>query len=163
VSAANGPREAGRVPLATLREWSESADPLLRHLAFHTAFSHPEDVPGLTDEERLGICLDYLEAGLAATFGDSIPDGPYVLAHTTVGWLSQLIASGSPSDRAAASAIVSMLERVARAGTPATRDVIVLGALEHAFEDPELRALFAGWADDPELGPLYREGAQLAS
>jgi hypothetical protein len=163
VSAADGPRGSGRVPLATLREWSESPDPLLRHLAFHTAFAHPGDVPGLSDDERLKICLDFLEAGLAGTFGDSIPDGPYVLAHTTLGWLRQLLASGTPTDLAAASTVVSMLERVARAGPPAARDVIVLGVLEHAFEEPQTRAAFAGWADDPELGPLYREAVRLTS
>ncbi len=151
------------VPLETLREWRASSDPLLHHLAFHMAFSHPERVSELCEEERLEICLQFLEAGLSGRYGDRIPDGPYTLGHTTLAWLRALSESGGPADRVALAAVLSMLERLARDGDAATRDVIVLGVVEHAFEEEKTRALFAGWASDPTLAPLYEEAARLSA
>ena len=153
----------GKVPLQTLRDWAQSTDPVLNQLAFHTAFEHPSDVDDLGARERLEICLRFLERALAREYGDSIPDGPYVLAHTTLGWLRQLAASGDRAARDELDAIIAMLERVARRGDAATRDVIVLGILEHALAEPGTGALFRQWADDPELAPLYHEAESLAT
>jgi hypothetical protein len=151
------------VPLPTLREWARSDDPLLNHLAFHTALDHPETVPGLNEDERLEICLGFLEPALAGRYGDSIPEGPYVLAHTVQGWLRRLVDADGPADRAAVTRILDLLEGVARTGDDAARDVIVLGVLEHVFEDDRLRALFASWEHDPELAPLYEEAERLSA
>lgn len=148
MNARGEPPGSRHIPLQTLHEWTESDDPLLHHLAFHTAFAHPETVDGLTEDERLEICLRFLEAALSGRYGESIPDGPYVLAHTVLGWLRRLTESDTPSDRAAVAAILSMLERLARSGDPATQDVIVLGILEHAFEDEATRELFESWESD---------------
>lgn len=151
------------IPLETLREWAASPDPLLNHLAFHTAFSHPGDVSGLDEEERLEICLRFLEAALAGRYGERIPDGPYVLAQTTLGWLRQLRSDERPESRAALDRILAMLERLARDGDDETREVVLLGVLEHAFEDEQTRALFAGWAQSPGLEGLYDEASRLAA
>jgi hypothetical protein len=151
------------IALQTLRGWIQSDDPLLHNLAFHTAYAHPETVNGLNEEERLKISLRFLEHALAGRYGDSIPDGPYVTAHTVLDWLSRLTESEDPSNRTALTAILAMLERLARSSDDATRDVIVLGVLEHAFEHPRLRALFEQWADDPHLAPLYKEAVRLSS
>ncbi len=155
--------DPGRVSVATLREWSRSDDPSLNHLAFHTAFAHPGTVAGLEEDERLDICLTFLEAALSGRYGDAIPDGPYVLAHTVQAWIRRLRASDAPADRAALERVVAMLERVARAGDDAARDVIVLGILEHVVDDDDLRGVFDGWTHDPVLSPLYREAERLAS
>jgi hypothetical protein len=159
VSATDQP---GQVPLATLREWAQSDDPLLNQLAFHTAFTHPETVSGLSEDERLEISLTFLEAALSGRYGDRITDGPYVLAHTVQAWLRRLSARDGSEDRAATAEIVSMLERLARTGDAAARDVLVLGILEHALDEDALRPLFAHWARDPELAPLYEEAERLS-
>jgi hypothetical protein len=161
VSGQDHPSEPQHIPLETLLEWTRSDDPLLHHLAFHTAFAHPETVIGLTEEQRLEICLAFLEDALSSRYGESIPDGPYVLAPTVLAWLRRLSESDAAVDRAAIDAIVSLLERLAREGDDATRDVIVLGVLEHALEDDATRELFANWAADPELAPLYEEALRL--
>lgn len=148
--------------LALLREWFESPDPQLAYLGFHTAFFHPDTVAGLAEPERLERCLAFLAAGLAGRYRDAIPDGPYVLGHTVAGWLRTLAAADAPADRSAARAVESMLARTAREGDASTRDVIVLGVLEHVLGDPAVAPLFAHWAGDPALAPLYREGAALA-
>jgi len=157
------PPAPGRVPLSKLREWAGSDDPLLRNLAFHTAYEHPATVDGLAPPERESICLRFLEDGLAGRFGNSIPDGPYVLAHTLAAWLRSETASSDPAPRATVAAIVSMLERLARAGDAATREVILLGLLEHVVDEDATREPFEGWRDDPELGPLLAEAERLGS
>jgi len=163
VSGQDNPPEPQHIPLETLLEWTRSDDPLLHHLAFHTAFAHPETVIGLSEEQRLAICLGFLEVALSGRYGESIPDGPYVLAHTVLAWLRRLSESDGPADRAAIDAIVSLLERLARKGDEATRDVIVLGVLEHALEDDRTRELFESWGTDPELAPLYEEAVRLST
>lgn len=154
--------QPGGVTLETLREWVQSDDPLLNELAFHTAFAHPHTVPGLDEDERLRICLTFLEAALSGRYGGSISDGPYVLAHTVQAWIRGLSASDRPADRAALEEVLAMIERVARTGDDHARDVIVLGILEHVFEDEELRALFADWEQDAQLAPLYEEAERLS-
>jgi len=162
MTAEDGSGGAQPIVLGTLRAWLTSGDPLLEQLAFHTAYSHPERIPELTDEDRLDICLCFLEKGLAGHYGNRIPDGPYTLAHTTLDWLREVSELDSPSGRRTLAAILSLLERLARNGDPGTRDVIVLGILEHAFEDPRMRVLFAGWMQDTALHVLYKEAAHLA-
>jgi hypothetical protein len=150
------------VPLQTLREWIRSDDPLLHYLAFHTAYSHPDTVSGLSDEERLDICLLFLEAGISGRYGEAIPDGPYVLAHTVLGWLRVLTESDNPFSQTEARAILRMIECVARRGDPATREVLLLGILEHAFQSQATRALFDEWLADPQLARLYQEAVDLS-
>src|SRR5947209_4199778 len=133
--ASDPPHAPGEAPFATLREWAQSTDPSLHYLAFHTAFAHPDTVPGLDERGRLEICIAFLEAALAGAYAETLPDGPYVFAHTALGWLRQLARSDRASDARALKALLAMLERLARSGDPATRDVVILGVLEHAFED----------------------------
>ena len=161
--ASDPPHPPGQIPLATLKEWAESADPSLHYLAFHTAFAHPDTVPGLDERRRLEICIGFLQAALAGAYGETLPDGPYVFAHTVLSWLRQLARSDQTGDGPALAALLAMLERLARNGDGATREVIVLGVLEHAFEAPQTKDLFRGWKDDPTLAPLYREAVRLST
>jgi hypothetical protein len=163
MSTEDGSPHESHIPLATFRGWVESDDPMLHHLAFHTAFAHPETVEDLTEEERLAFCLRFLETGLSGRYGESIPDGPYVLGHTVLGWLLRLRESDQPQDRSAIARILSMLETLARTGDESTRDVIVLGILEHALEHEAMRGLFESWAVDPALAPLYEEAVRLST
>jgi hypothetical protein len=153
----------GEVSLETLEEWVSSPIPSLNYLAFHTAFAHPDDVPGLDKGRRSEICIGFFEAALSGSYGDSVPEGPYVLAHTLRGWLRRLADSPNAADTAAIAGIMAMLERLARDGSDATRDVITLGLLEHVSEDQDTRNLFQHWTTDPVLAPLYREAIRLGS
>ena len=157
------PHPGEHVPLDTLKEWAESTDPSLHYLAFHTAFAHPDTVQGLDERRRLAICIGFLEAALAGAYADTLPDGPYVFAHTVLSWLRQLARTDQPRDARALRAVLEMLERLARSGDPATREVIILGVLEHALEEPRTAELFRHWNDDPILEPLYREALRLSS
>lgn len=150
------------VPLETLRSWADSPDPLLNHLAFHTAFGHPESVPDLEEAERTRIALGFLEAALAGR-REGLPEGRYVYAHEALSWLRSLAHSGDPGDRQTLEALVAMLARIAREGDPETRDVVLLGTLEHAFEDERTRAPFEPWGEDPELASLYEEARRLSA
>lgn len=145
-----------------MREWAASGDPRLHYLAFHTAFSHADEVSGLGEKERLDICVTFLDAALSGRYGDDVPDGRYSLAHTTLSWLRQLAGTDGGDGRSALDTVLAMIERVARNGDASTRDVILLGILEHAFEDEATRALFAAWADDADLRPMHEEAVRLA-
>ena len=162
MSSAEG-QPPGRLNAKTLREWLDSEDPLLHHLAFHTALTHPETVADLTGPERIELLTRFLRDGLTGRYGDAIPDGPYVLAHTVQSLLRQLSESEDRGDRDAADAIVAMLGDVARNGDEAARDVIVLGVLEHAIEHPPTWALFDAWDDAPDLAPLRDEAVRLST
>lgn len=47
------------------------------------------------------------------------------------------------------------LEKLYRRGDPATKNRVLCGVLEHAFEDAALRPYFANWDRDPELREAY--------
>jgi hypothetical protein len=150
------------VPLETLRSWAEASDPLLNHLAFHTAYEHPESVPDLPEDERKRIALRFLEDALAGRL-EGLPEGRYVYAHTALAWLRALVVDGDPESGRTLEALVDMLARVAREGDAETRDVVLLGALEHAFDDPATRAPFDSWVRDPQLAPLHEEALRLSA
>jgi len=47
------------------------------------------------------------------------------------------------------------LEKLYRRGDQATKNRVLCGVLEHAFEDPALRPAFSNWDRDPELREAY--------
>lgn len=47
------------------------------------------------------------------------------------------------------------LEKLYRRGDPATKNRVLCGVLEHAFEDPALRPFFSNWDRDAELREAY--------
>jgi len=47
------------------------------------------------------------------------------------------------------------LEKLYRRGDPATKNRVLCGVLEHAFEDAALRAYFSNWDRDEELREAY--------
>jgi hypothetical protein len=47
------------------------------------------------------------------------------------------------------------LEKLYRRGDPATRNRVLCGVLEHAFEDAALRPYFSNWDRDTELREAY--------
>lgn len=51
--------------------------------------------------------------------------------------------------------IAAELEKLYRRGDSATRNRVLCGVLEHAFEDPALRPFFSTWDRDEELTEAY--------
>lgn len=56
---------------------------------------------------------------------------------------------------AAIRGIAVELEKLYRRGDPATKNRVLCGVLEHAFEDAALRPYFSNWDRDPELREAY--------
>jgi len=48
------------------------------------------------------------------------------------------------------------LDKIYRRGDDATKNRVLCGVLEHAFEDAALRSYFADWDRDPELREAYK-------
>jgi hypothetical protein len=55
------------------------------------------------------------------------------------------------------------LEKIYRRGDPATKNRILCGVLEHAFEDPALRPYFVDWERDDDLQEAYKLAIEWGS
>jgi hypothetical protein len=55
------------------------------------------------------------------------------------------------------------LEKIYRRSDPATRNRIVCGVMEHAFEDPAIRPYFVDWERDADLREAYTLAVEWGS
>jgi hypothetical protein len=55
------------------------------------------------------------------------------------------------------------LEKIYRRGDPPTRNRVLCGVMEHAFEDPALRPYFVDWDRDCDLREAYRLAVEWGS
>lgn len=81
--------------------------------------------------------------------------GGYEAAWELAGLLKQWRTLGSASKeilRRTAADLMALYRRT----DETTRNRILCGVLEHAFEDPELRPYFSSWQRDPDLREAYK-------
>ncbi len=88
------------------------------------------------------------------TSGDYLHGGSEA-AWELAGCLKQWRAKGGKAANALRG-IALDLEKIYRRGDDATRNRVLCGVLEHAFEDPALRPYFADWDRDADLREAYR-------
>jgi len=90
--------------------------------------------------------------------------GDYLHAGYEAAWeLASVLKSWRQHGGRAADAIRGIaieLEKIYRRGDDATRNRVLCGVLEHAFEDPAMRAHFTNWDRDPSLRDAYRLAAE---
>ena len=87
-------------------------------------------------------------------------DAARCLLDEALAWDAQRIGNHSGAD-----VLSSLRDRLAseyQSGDERLRRRIVDGFLEHAFETPSLRSLFANWQRSPTLAQAYSEAAQWA-
>jgi hypothetical protein len=60
-------------------------------------------------------------------------------------------------------AVAADLEKLFRRGDAPTRNRVLCGVLEHAFEDPAIRPWFADWDRDGELREAYKLAVEWGS
>ena len=143
------------VPADDIRRWIDSGD-LLTWSAVYAllelpATQFPPDEAADFTRRYLMRCIeenpapgDYLHGGYEAA---------WELAAALKEWRRR-------GGRLAATirSIAAELEKLYRRGDPATKNRVLCGVLEHAFEDAALRPFFANWERDAEL----REAHTLA-
>lgn len=132
-------------------------DDPLRHAGFHLLLSHPA-VCDVSEEKRRAFLLEYFEDGFLGRHRGPREEGPYALGHIFSAWLRD----AWPESDVAAEQAKEMLARVIRTGAHQSREIVLLGVLEHLFEEEAFLSLFEDWKDDPALSSTYEEARDLA-
>ena len=140
-------QEGEPVAAEDLQRWIDSGD-LLTWSAVFALLERPSTA------YPAGDAADFMRRYLLRCVEENPPSGDYLHGGYEAAWeLAGLLKKwGSRSIRG----IVVDLERLYRRGDPATKNRVLCGVLEHAFEDPSLRKSFASWERDEELRDAYR-------
>lgn len=155
---------AGEGPVARedIRRWIDSGD----LLTWSGVYALLEKAPARTDlpaKEQTEFMRRYLLRCIEEnpTPGEHLHGG-YEAAWELAAMLKQWRKRGG---RAAAGlrGITLDLEKMYRRTDAATRNRILCGVLEHAFEDPALRPYFASWYRDCELREAYKLALEWGS
>lgn len=147
-----------RIARDDVRRWIDSGD-LLTWSAVY-ALIEKTDVPL---EEQFDFMRRYLLRCIEEnpTPGDYLHGG-YQAAWELAGQLRQWRTKGGRAANALRG-IALDLEKIYRRGDDATRNRILCGVLEHAFEDPALRPYFVDWDRDCDLREAYRLALEWGS
>ena len=147
-----------------VRRWIDSGDLLTWSALFAALEEHSKRVvPPLPMDDRIELSRRYL---LRCIEENPMPGehlhGGFEAAWELAGAMRRWRQSGG---RAAAVVrrVAADLEKIYRRGDDAVRNRIACGVLEHAFEDPRLRQLFASWERDPELREAYKLAVEWGS
>jgi len=130
-----------------VRRWIDSGDLLTWGAVYELTHSHPD----LLGDDHIDFSRRYLLRCLEENprGGDYLHGGyeaAWELAACLKKWSSPQALRGIAID----------LDKLYRRGDHATRNRILCGVLEHAFEDPAVRSYFASWERNDDLREAYR-------
>lgn len=135
-----------------IRRWIDSGD-LLTWSAVYALLERPS--PHVSAEEA----ADFMRRYLIRCIEENPSPGDYLHGGYEAAWeLAAALKEWRRLGGRLASAIRGIaveLERLYRRGDPATKNRVLCGVLEHAFEDTALRPFFANWDRDPDLREAY--------
>ena len=139
-----------------VRRWIDSGDLLTWGAVYALAHSHPE---------ILGDALvDFSRRYLLRCIEENPPGGDYLHGGYEAAWeLAACLKQWRERAPKVLRGIAIDLEKLYRRGDDATRNRILCGVLEHAFEDAALRAHFASWDRDEELREAYKLAMEWGS
>lgn len=142
-----------------VRRWIDTGDLLTWGAVYALAQRHP----GILGDDEVEFARRYLLRCLE----ENPPSNDYLLGGYQAAWelascLKRWRAEGGKAAKALRG-IALDLEKSFRGGDDATKNRILCGILEHAFEDPALRPYFANWERDEELREAYRLGVEWGS
>ena len=137
-----------------VRRWIDSGDLLTWSAVYALTRRHPEV---LGEEE-----IDFARRYLLRCIEENPPGGDYAHGGYQAAWeLAARLKEWREQGGRAAKALRGIaldLDKIYRRGDDATRNRVLCGVLEHAFEDAALRPYFVDWERDEEL----REAHKLA-
>lgn len=150
----------GPVARDDVRRWIDSGDLLTWSALYELLQSGATRIQPDIGDEAIELMRRYLLRCIEdnPSPGDHLHGGyeaAWELATVLKAWRSR---GGRASD--AIRGIAIDLEKIYRRGDDATRNRVSCGVLEHAFEDPAMRAHFANWDRDPVLREAYRLAAE---
>ena len=135
-----------------VRRWIDSGDLLTWAAVYALTHAHPE----LLGDEH----VDFSRRYLLRCIEENPPGGDYLHGGYEAAWelaacLKQWRANGGRPAKTLRG-IALDLDKIYRRGDHPTRNRILCGVLEHAFEDPAVRPFFVDWERDEELREVYR-------
>lgn len=111
-----------------------------------------------------GKDTDFARAYLLRCLAENPPGGDYLHGGYEAAWeLAARLKEWRVVQPKALRGVIIELEKLYRRADDATRNRILCGVLEHAFEDPALRPHFAGWERDEELREAYKLALEWGS
>jgi len=129
-----------------VRRWIDSGDLLTWGAVYALTRSHPD----LLGDDQ----IDFVRRYLLRCIEENPPGGDYLHGGYEAAW--ELAACLKEWRGKSPRGIAVDLDKLYRRGDDATRNRILCGVLEHAFEDPAVRPFFASWERDEELREAYR-------
>ena len=139
-------------PRDDIRRWIDSGD-LLTWSAVYALLEKPSSQ--FPPEEA----ADFMRRYLMRCIEENPAPGDYVHGGYEAAWAlaARMKEWRRRGGRIAAAlrGIALELEKLYRRGDPATKNRVLCGVLEHAFEDAALRPYFGNWDRDPELREAY--------
>lgn len=145
------------VPRDDVRRWIDSGDLMTWGVVWSLLQQEPPRVePELTPDEQ----VDFMRRYLLRCIDASPAPGEHLHGGYAAAWeLASALKQWRRRDARIAATVRGValeLEKMYRRGDPSTRNRILCGVLEHAFEDPALRPYFSSWERDAELREAYR-------
>ena len=129
-----------------VRRWIDSGDLLTWGAVYALTLSHPD----LLGDDHIEFARRYL----LRCIEENPPSGDYLHGGYEAAW--ELAACLKQWHNKPLRGIATDLDKLYRRGDDATRNRILCGVLEHAFENPAVRPFFASWERDEELREAYR-------
>ena len=135
-----------------IRKWIDSGD-LLTWSAVYALLERP------STQFPVEEAADFMRRYLIRCIEENPSPGDYVHGGYEAAW--ELAAALKEWRRRGGRVATSIrgiaveLEKLYRRGDPATRNRVLCGVLEHAFEDAALRPYFSNWDRDAELREAY--------
>ncbi len=139
-----------------VRRWIDSGDLLTWGAVYALTRAHPE----LLGDAQIEFSRRYLLRCLE----ENPPGGDYLHGGYEAAWeLAACLKEWRARAAKVLRGIALDLEKIYRRGDAATRNRILCGVLEHAFEDAAVRPYFSDWERDEDLREAYRLGTEWGS
>jgi hypothetical protein len=140
-----------------VRRWIDSGDLLTWSAVYAlTDIAWSRIQPEIPADEQ----VDFMRRYLLRCIEENPPSGDYLHGGYEAAWeLAACLKHWRGAGGKAAKALRGIaldLDKIYRRGDDATKNRILCGVLEHAFEDSTLRPYFSDWERDEELREAYR-------
>lgn len=144
------------VPRADVQRWIDSGELLTWSAVYALIESAGTRIdPGLTPEQHVDFTRRYLLRCIEENpvSGEHLHGG-YEAAWTLAAALKEWRRRGGRLANMVRGVALD-LEKIYRRGDPATKNRVLCGVLEHAFEDPAMRPHFVDWEREEDLREAY--------
>ena len=151
------------IQVEDVRRWGESEDVeelgavvgLLSNERFYRFIQPPP-----TYDDCAPILKRYFVRCMAENPDGRWSDSGYLAAHGLNIWFRSVWRDENLPKTARAD-LKTWIAEIYRSGDREFRDALLLGALEHMFEDREIREFFSDWKNDPLLSDAYSEACEF--